>query len=137
MQSGIIMFATTNTLNRRQVFADAAKAREAVECLYRLQTIHLFLLFGFVIMPDHCHFLLNVVAPCTISKLLGAYKSGLTFDLGIPKLWQPRFDLRLPDDAHATLRYIHSNPVKAGLCAKREEYPWSSASGKWDVTDLP
>ena len=28
-------------------------------------------------------------------------------------------------------RYIEDNPVKAGLVARAEDYPWSSASPKW------
>lgn len=94
----VLMFVTTNTLARRPIFADPAYASEAIDCLYRLQTVHPFFLFGFVIMPDHCHFLLNVPAPYTIAKLMNAYKTGLTFDIGIGSLWQARYDLRVPDD---------------------------------------
>lgn len=130
------MFITTNTLNRQPIFADPAHAREAIESLYRVQEIHPFLLFGFVIMPDHCHFLVQIPPPYTVSKLMSAYKSGLTFDLGIPKIWQPKFDLRIPNDCWAVLDYIHQNPVKAKLCEKAEDYPWSSASGKWEITRL-
>ncbi len=67
---------------------------------------------------------------------MSAYKSGLTFDLGIPKIWQSKFDLRIPNDCWKVLNYIHQNPVKAQLCEKAEDYPWSSASGKWEVTRL-
>jgi len=137
VQNEVIMFATTNTLNRLPVFANPAYAREAIECLYRLQNLHPFLLFGFVVMPDHCHFLLNVSAPYTISKLLGSYKSGLIFDLNVPKLWQAGFDARIPKNAHQVLRYIHENPVHAKLCERIRDYPWSSASGRWDVSTLP
>ncbi len=101
------MFVTTNTKNRRPVFANPAHASEAIDLLYRLQNLHPFLLFGFVIMPDHCHFLLNVPAPYTISKLMNAYKTGLTFDIGIGAFWQPRFDVRIPNNGHAALQYIH------------------------------
>jgi putative transposase len=26
------------------------------------------------------------------------------------------------------IRYVHENPVKRGLCAKRSDWPWSSAA---------
>ena len=32
------------------------------------------------------------------------------------------------------LQYIHENPVKAGLCDRPEAYPWSSASGMWEIS---
>ncbi len=135
-QNDVLMFVTTNTSRRRQIFANPAYASEAIDCLYRLQGLHPFLIFGFVIMPDHCHFLLNVPAPYTISKLMNAYKSGLAFDLGIGAFWQARFDLRIPDNGYATLKYIHENPVEVGLSESPEAYRWSSASGKYDVSTL-
>ena len=130
------MFVTTNTLRRRKVFANPAYASEAIDRLYRLQNLRPFFIFGFVIMPDHCHFLLNVPAPHTISKLMNSYKTGLTFDIGIGSFWQPRFDLRLPENSQNVLRYIHQNPVVAGLAETPELYPWSSASGKYDIAIL-
>ncbi|OGJ65560.1 hypothetical protein A3A67_00240 [Candidatus Peribacteria bacterium RIFCSPLOWO2_01_FULL_51_18] len=128
------MFVTTNTLHRKPVFKDPAFAREAIESLYRIQQDHPFLLFGFVIMPDHNHFLLQIPAPYTISKLMNLYKTSLTFNLGIGAFWQPRFDLRIPEKPHQTLRYIHENPVKAGIVESANVYPWSSASGKWETS---
>ncbi len=130
------MFVTTNTLDQRCVFDHPCNAREAVECLYRVQALYPFILYGFVIMPDHCHFLLRVSSPCTVAMIMNSYKSGLTFDLGIPRLWQRRYYLIVPRNSGAVLRYIHNNPVKAGLASSPESYPWSSASGKWYVTPM-
>lgn len=136
IQNEATMFITTNVLNRKPVFANQGWAREAVECLYRVQEIHPFILHGFVIMPDHCHFLLRVIEPYTIAQFMSAYKSGLTFDIGVPKLWQRRYYMIIPKSAWNVLSYIHQNPVVAGLVEKPEDYPWSSASGKWEVTPL-
>ena len=137
IHNDVLMFVTSNTMARRPIFENPSYASEAIDGLYRLQNLHPFFLFGFAIMPDHCHFLLNIPAPYTISKFMNSYKTGLTFDLGIGSFWQPRYDLRVPDDGWATLRYIHENPVKAGLVASPEAYPWSSASRKYDVSVLP
>lgn len=130
------MFVTTNTTYRKPVFENPAYASEAIDRLYRIQNLHSFFIFAFVIMPDHCHFLLNVPEPYTISRLMNTYKTGLTFDIGIGAFWQPRFDVRVPDSGHKTMQYIHENPVKAGLASSIREYPWSSASGKYDITTL-
>ena len=137
IQNYVLMFVTTNTKNRRPIFDNPAYAAEAIDRLYRMQNLHPFFLFGFVIMPDHCHFLLNIPAPYTMSQFMNSYKTGMTFDLGIGSFWQPRYDLRTPDDGWAALRYIYENPVKAGLAFAPEEYRWSSASGKYDVSILP
>lgn len=136
IQNDVTMFVTTNVLNRRPIFQDPAFARMAIDYLYRLQEKQPFLLFAFVIMPDHLHLLLQVRAPHTISTLMNTYKTGLTFELGIGAFWQPRFDLRIPDNCYNVLRYIHENPMKKGLVENPKDYPWSSASGKWEVTPI-
>lgn len=130
-----ILFITTVTRHRCPYFAHHAFAREAVELLYRVQNLHPFDLYGFVIMPDHVHFLMR--APTyPIHRIIGAYKSGLTFDIGISPLWQRRYFMKVPTNAARVLQYIHMNPVKAGLSSSPEKYPWSSASRKWDVSPL-
>lgn len=136
IQNDALFFVTTNCKNRTPVFRNDVYAREAIDALYRVQEQHPFFLHGFVIMPDHCHFLLFVDANESISTIIGCYKMAVSFGIGIGSIWQPRFHVRLPENAAAVLHYIHQNPVKAGLVDRPEDYPWSSASGKWDVTDL-
>ncbi len=136
IQNDRMMLITTVTANREQIFLSPANAREAIECLYRTQSLHPFFIYGFVIMPDHCHFLMTVPAPQKVSNVIGSYKSGLTFDVGIPQLWQPRFHARLVKYPAEALRYIHLNPVHANLVKNQEKYPWSSACGKWDISPL-
>jgi REP element-mobilizing transposase RayT len=87
-------------------------------------------------MPDHCHFLLTIPGGGSISKVMNVYKRAVTFNLGMKDVWQPRFHMRLIDDPLSALHYIHENPVKKNLCFLSQEYPWSSASGKWDVAEF-
>lgn len=135
VQNQRMMFVTTNTLDRVPVFSDSACARSAVEALYFIQERHPFFLYGFVIMPDHCHLLVNVVAESGISPFMRDYKRRVSFLIGKGPIWQSRFHLEFPKDCSATLTYIHQNPLRKGLCTRAEDYPWSSASGKWDTKD--
>ncbi len=130
------MFITTNVKKRRPFFARDGFAKEAIDHLYRVQLFHPFFIYGFVIMPDHCHFLLKVCAPETICRIMDIYKGGLAHQIGIGPIWQPRYHLEFIYNLPGALNYIHMNPVKGGLCKKPEDYPWSSASGKWDVTSF-
>lgn len=130
------MLVTTNTFQRNPIFRNETYAREAIEHLYRVQANYLFFLYGFVIMPDHCHFLMNVPAPGSISKVMNVYKSGLKFQLDLARVWQPRFHIVIPEKPWKALEYIHLNPVRKNLCERPEDYPWSSASGKWDTVRL-
>ena len=48
---------------------------------------------------------------------------------GVGHLFQDRFKSEPVNDIEyfvTLLRYIHQNPVKAGICDKAEEYTWSS-----------
>ena len=130
------MFITTVTHQRRPIFNHGPHAREAIECLYRVQQLHPFFLYGFVFMPDHCHLLLKIPEPGSISKMMNSYKSIVRQSLCMQKIWQPRFFVRIPDDREEIRNYIHLNPVKAGLVTAPEQYPWSSASGEWDVSEF-
>ncbi len=44
-------------------------------------------------------------------------------------LWQGRYYSCVLDERHlwAAVRYVERNPVRAGIVARAEEYPWSSA----------
>ena len=51
------------------------------------------------------------------------------------RLWQKEcWDRYMRDEEHfnQAQRYIESNPVKARLCARAEDWRWSSANPKWE-----
>ena len=136
IQNEVMMFITTNLQARRILFADPAYAREAIDTLYTVQNLKPFFLFGFVIMPDHCHFLLKVPSPGKISRIMNVYKGCTSANIALGPIWQTRFHLIIPRNSWKVLEYIHLNPVKAGLVEKAVDYPWSSACGRWDVSCL-
>ncbi|OGJ56209.1 hypothetical protein A3D88_02960 [Candidatus Peribacteria bacterium RIFCSPHIGHO2_02_FULL_52_16] len=136
VQNEVLMLVTTNTFYGKKFFENAAYATEAIEHLYRVQQLYPFFIHGFVIMPDHCHFLFTVPAGGSISKIMRAYKMGLAFQLGISKLWQPRFHIREIRNSTEALKYILLNPVRKNLSEMPEEYPWSSAANHWDLEPL-
>ncbi|MDD3896775.1 MAG: transposase [Candidatus Peribacteraceae bacterium] len=136
IQNEEFMLVTTVTRKRVPYFRNAAVAREAVEQLYRTQERHPFILYGFVVMPDHCHILLRIPPGNGVSRIMHSYKTGLVFATGICPLWQRRFHVRCVQDAVAVLRYLHSDPVRREIATTPAAYPWSSASGRWDVTPI-
>ncbi len=138
LQNNRTMFVTIATLNREPFFENPAFAREAVETLYRVRKLHPFLLYAFVIMPDHCHFLMHIDRPQKISNIIGTYKSGMTFNTGVPQMWQPRSHIRIiRNNPLHVFRYIHMNPVLADITKLPTEYPWSSASHEWVIDPMP
>ncbi len=131
-----IVLVTTNTKNRRPVFHNPPFALEAIQTLYRTQKLFPFFLYAFVFMPDHCHLLMRVSGKTGLATVMRIFKGGASHNIGIGPLWQSKFHAKTFDDPSVALRYIHRNPVKAGLVESAELYPWSSASGRWDISDL-
>jgi len=57
-----------------------------------------------------------------------------------PQVWQPGFTDHRIRDANDNARhqeYLFSNPVRAGLCLKPEEYGYSSASAVFELDPVP
>ena len=74
-----------------------------------------------------------------------SYQRGLTTYYNVKRkrsghLFQGRYHVILVEvDAHAKelSRYIHPNPVRAGVVEKPEDYPWASYRAVIDETDSP
>jgi len=49
------------------------------------------------------------------------------------------YDRFIRDQKHLSTvqRYIRNNPVKAGLCATPEDWPWGSARREWSTKAWP
>ncbi|HLA09915.1 MAG TPA: transposase [Pyrinomonadaceae bacterium] len=92
-------------------------------------------LHAWVVMPNHLHLLMTRFDEFEIKNLMQAFKSYTAHQankiLGRKgEFWMDDyFDRWTRDERHfrATVRYIENNPVKAGLCAKPEEWPFCSA----------
>lgn len=95
-------------------------------------------LLSWVIMPNHGHLLLKNRAPFTLSEVMHSIKGFTASEankiLGrAGRFWSPDyFDRFIRDRVHLSRakKYIEENPVKAGLCATPEEWPWGSAGWK-------
>jgi REP element-mobilizing transposase RayT len=91
-----------------------------------------------VVMPDHVHLvftpLINAFASqvYSIAEIMDAIKGALAHKINQAlgrrgKVWQTEsFDrvLRSPENLDAKIIYILENPVRAGLDAEWERYPW-------------
>ena len=92
-------------------------------------------LFAWVIMPNHAHSLLTPDKTWSLERLVHSHKSYTAHEANRilkrrGQFWMNEyFDryIRNADHFRTTVRYIENNPVKAGLCSKPEEWPFSSA----------
>ena len=92
-------------------------------------------LLAWVVMPNHVHVLVETMPSYSLSTIVHSWKSYTAKAIGkrlgrSGRLWQPDyFDRYIRDEKHfqAVVRYIHSNPVKAGLVDTVEAWEFSSA----------
>lgn len=87
------------------------------------------------IMPNHVHCLAELHPEFQIGEVVHSWKSWSANRINAllgrsGALWQREYHDRLirdRDHLGSAIRYIHRNPVKAGLCALAEDFRWSSA----------
>ena len=93
-------------------------------------------LHAWVVMPNHAHAVFWPRPKCTVSSIGHSWKSFTANEANKllnrvgEHFWQKEsYDHWVRDDEeHARFcRYVTNNPVKAGLCARPEDWPWSSA----------
>lgn len=115
------------------------KDARVAECVSRIllsgaSEWKLYELFAWVVMANHVHVLLRPRVPLHKAlmnvKSASARAANAVLQRAGTHFWQGEsFDhwVRNDGERESIVRYIHSNPVKAGLVATPEEWPWSSA----------
>ena len=119
------------TDGRRRAFVDAAAVELVTQQLVRAASEHKFAVIAYCFMPDHVHLLCEGVADDSDCKrFIKTFKqySGYYYSQRYHKtLWQRYgFEHVLRDDevSSTVAKYILANPVRAGLAATVEEYPY-------------
>ena len=116
-----------------------------IETLYHYRSEGHYLLHELVVMRDHVHLLLTPAAQTTIERAAQLIKGGFSHRYGKLRnhrgaLWQRSYhDRRIRDaeECAAAKQYIRENPVKAGYVASPRDYSNGSASGLYELDDLP
>jgi putative transposase len=149
-------FVTTTVARFADVFTTDKYCDIFIHNIHHYQNRYKFLILGYVIMPSHFHWILDInPALGAISDIMRDIKKYTTWDVmeamekdnrdqlmklfeqasvGYPdqkrKFWMNRFDdeiIRNQEMFRTKLEYIHNNPVKANLVDEAEEYKYSSA----------
>lgn len=116
----------------QEIFLDGADWREFLAILSQIKARNAFDLFAYCLMPNHFHLLVRVgVFPISLvmQHLLTRYSKFFNFrNRRRGHLFQGRFKaLSCDQDAYflELVRYIHLNPVRAGLVGAPGDWPWS------------
>jgi putative transposase len=145
--SGDLHFITCSCYQRRS-WLDTAERRDLfLKILEDVRKEHRFVVFGYVVMPEHFHLLMSEPQVGTPSTAMQSVKQRFAQRVvrrrrqchpsqGPPckpmPIWQPRFyDFNVWTERKRIekLRYMHRNPVERGLVNEPEQWRWSSYRG--------
>src|SRR5271166_2272215 len=131
---GLLYHALNRGNNRGPVFFAEDDYRTFLKALAQTQGRYPFRLYGYCLMTNHFHLLLQPADGVSISGVLQSLTVAHTWHYhrghgSVGHVWQGRFKSPVvQDDDHAltVLRYLEANPLRAGLVADLADYPWSS-----------
>lgn len=139
-------FLTFSCYRRQPKLASVAACDTLVSALERVRQAYGLCVYGYVIMPEHVHLLVNEPERSNLAQVLKSLKQGVARRLALraeEPFWQERYyDFNVWSERKFVekLRHLHRNPVKRGLVAKLEDWPWSSfrhyATGETGVVEI-
>jgi putative transposase len=129
-------------INRQDIFYDEYDYQRYLDTLHRIKDENNSVLLGYCLMSNHLHLLINE-GKADISNMMKrigtsyAYRFNLKYDRS-GHVFQDRFKSEsVESDTYllTVIRYIHNNPVSAGMVSKPEDYSWSSCAGYYQEND--
>jgi REP element-mobilizing transposase RayT len=132
--TGAFYHITCRGDNQERIFFNASDRRRFLRILSAAKHKFNFNLHAFVLMRNHFHLLIETSAEGTASKIMHSVNGNYTkcfnyFHKRSGHLFQGRFHSVLVNrDAYLleVSRYIHLNPLRAGIVKFPEEHKWSS-----------
>jgi len=128
-----IYHVTSRGLNREPIVRDDVDREKWMELLGRVAVQRDWCFFAWALMGNHHHLFLRVPHG-DLSAGMHDLNSGYATVFNrrharYGPLFQGRFKGILVEERHhywELTRYVHLNPVRAGMVARPEDYPWSS-----------
>ncbi|NLW90996.1 MAG: transposase [Syntrophomonadaceae bacterium] len=120
-------------INRQCIFEEEEDYEKFIETIKRYKEISGYEIYAYCLMSNHVHLLLKVgeePLDQIMRRICGSYVYWYNWKYQrVGNLFQDRFKSEVvEDDAYLLIvqRYIHQNPIKAGLVKKVEHYKWNS-----------
>jgi putative transposase len=103
-----------------------------------------FELHEYVVMPNHIHLLLSLNDQQQLGRVIQLIKGGFSHSLRENEIvfravWEHRYHDRRVRDANEFAefsQYVRQNPVRKGLVQQAEDYPYSSAGKRNNLSGL-
>ncbi len=128
-QTGDIHFITFSCHQRRPYLKSPTRRNIFEQSLEDMRVRYRFLVFGYVVMPEHVHLLISEPSLSRLDRAIHAIKLSVASQLKERPFWLVRyydFNVRTEKKRTEKLRYMHRNPVVRGLVSNPEDWRWSS-----------
>jgi putative transposase len=133
---------TICTYSQQQCFLDATTVERVRTHLLRISSEETFDVTAYCFMPDHVHVLVTGTSEeSDLRRYVSRWEQATGYQYkGMTggRLWQPGFYdhiLRQEEDRRTVIRYLLNNPIRAGLVASLNDYPYWG-SGLWTREQL-
>ncbi len=120
-------------INQQAIFEDEEDNQKFIETLKSYKAVSGYKVFAYCLMSNHVHILLKVEKEeldLIMKRIAGSYVYWYNWKYHrVGHLFQDRFKSEpVEDDAYflTVLRYIHQNPMKAGIVKGIDDYQYSS-----------
>ncbi|HEX3029631.1 MAG TPA: transposase, partial [Clostridia bacterium] len=126
--------------NKQEIFHDDEDNSKFIDVLKKYKSISEIKLYGWCLMNNHIHILLEqgkedlAVTMKRIGVSYAYYYNNKYATTG--HLFQDRYlSENVEDETYllTVLRYIHQNPVKAGMVKNAEDWKWSSCQSYYEI----
>ena len=124
----------TQGINKSYIFEKAEDIKYYIKIMYHLTKEQKIKIVGYCIMNNHAHMLIKAEEIKELSKYMqrlntkyGKYYNKKYSRVGY--VFRDRYraeGIYTEEYLYNCLKYIYNNPVKAGICKKAEDYPYSN-----------
>jgi putative transposase len=128
-QTGDLHFITISCYRHANILGTSTARNTLQQILEETRQKYDFHILGYVIMSNHLHLLLTEPEEVKLSIVIQVLKQRFSRTCKEAFVWESRYhDFNVFTDAKRIekLRYMHRNPIKAGLAKLPDEWPWSS-----------
>ncbi len=132
--AGFLYHVTVRGNNKEDIFLDEGDMERFIRILKIAKKRYQFTQYGFALLPNHFHLLLRPSGDGTLSKSMQSINTGYTMYFNrkyerCGHVFQGRYkSILVEEEPHLLelVRYIHLNPVRAGLTQRPEDHRFSS-----------
>ena len=130
----IFFHVITQGINKSYIFEKSEDIKYHIKTMYKLSAQHEIKIIAYCIMNNHAHMLIKTKKSDELSKYMQRLNTTYAKYYNkkynrIGYVFRDRYKsegIYNEEQLYNCIKYIYDNPVKAGICNRPEEYPYSN-----------